>query len=96
MARKCSAVSAQSNDAKKIFGPPSPLDKTEPPIYRQVIQYSYFLVNCYPQLKDFASTSHGQDTVHSQSSTTTNSKETDEYFELVRHHMGSYSLIKTP
>ena len=38
----------------KLSGPPSPLNKTEPPIYRQIIQYSYYLINTYPHLSNFA------------------------------------------
>ena len=37
-----------SKGAIKFSGLPSPFDKTEPPACRQIIQYSYFLMNAYP------------------------------------------------
>lgn len=43
----------RSDSAKKFCGLPSPLDKIEPPTLRQVIQYSYFLLNSHPDLKDY-------------------------------------------
>ena len=43
-----SALSTRSKNVMKFSGPPSPLNKTEPPIYRQIIQYSYYLINTYP------------------------------------------------
>ena len=49
--KKCSLIT-RTESAKKFGGNPSPLDKTEPPTLRQVIQYSYFLQNSHPQLKD--------------------------------------------
>ena len=48
MAGKNTGVSTRSKGAIKFSGLPSPLDKTEPPTCRQIIQYSYFLMNTYP------------------------------------------------
>ena len=48
-----SAMSTCSKSVMKFSGPPSPLNKTEPPIYRQIIQYSYYLINTYPHLSNF-------------------------------------------
>ena len=42
MAGKNTGVSTQSKGAIKFSGLPSPLDKTEPPTCRQIIQYSFF------------------------------------------------------
>ena len=39
--------------AKRFCGQPSPLDKTEPPTLRQVIQYRNFLQNSYPDRKGY-------------------------------------------
>ena len=41
----------RSVEAKKFGGPPSPLPETEPPIYRQIIQYSYYIQNTNPDMK---------------------------------------------
>ena len=49
-----SAFSTRSKNVMKFSGPPSPLDKTEPPIYQQIIQYSYYLINTYTHLSNFA------------------------------------------
>ena len=49
-----SALSTRSKNVMKFSGPPSPLNKTESPIYRQIIQYSYYLINTYPHLSNFA------------------------------------------
>ena len=46
MAGKNTGVSTRNNGAIKFSGLPSPLDKT----CRQIIQYSYFLMNTYPHL----------------------------------------------
>lgn len=51
--KRNSALVTRSDSAKKFGGNPSPLDKTEPPTLRQVIQYSYFLQNSHPHLKDY-------------------------------------------
>ena len=53
MAGKNTGVSTRSNGAIKFSGLPSPLDKIEPPILRQIIQNSYFLMNTYPNLSCF-------------------------------------------
>ena len=45
------SVKTRCKTSKKFAGPPCILDKTEPPTLRQVIQYSYFLENTYPDLK---------------------------------------------
>ena len=42
MAGKNTVVSTQSKDARKFSGAPSPLYKTESPIFRQIIQYRCF------------------------------------------------------
>ena len=39
---KNTGVSTRSKGAIKFSGVPSPLDTTEPPTCRQIIQYSYF------------------------------------------------------
>ena len=49
MAGKNTGVSTRSKGAIKFSGLPSPLDKTEPRTCRKIIQYSYFLMNTYPQ-----------------------------------------------
>src|SRR5881296_1009553 len=51
--KRKSVVLTRSDSAKKFCGQPSPLDKTESPTLRQVIQYSYFLLNSHPDLKDY-------------------------------------------
>ena len=54
--KRMSAVSAaltRSDSTKRFCGQPSILNKTEPPTNRQVIQYSYFLQNSHPDLKDY-------------------------------------------
>ena len=53
MAGKNTGVSTLSKGAIKFSGLPSPLNKTEPPTLRQIIQYSYFLKNTYPHLSCF-------------------------------------------
>ena len=53
MAGKNTGVSTQSKGAIKFSGLSSPLDKTEPPTCRQIIQYSYVLMNTYPHLSCF-------------------------------------------
>ena len=50
MAGKNTGVSTRCKGSIKFSGLPSPLDKTEPPTCRQIIQYSYFLMNTYPHL----------------------------------------------
>ena len=50
MAGKNTGVSTRSKGAIKFSGLPSPLDKTEQRACRQIIQYSYFLMNNYPHL----------------------------------------------
>ena len=50
MAGKNTGVSTRSKGTIKFLGLSSPLDKTEPPTCRQIIQYSYFLMNTYPHL----------------------------------------------
>ena len=52
--KRRTTICTRSNDARKFSGPPALLDKTEPPIFRQVIQYSYFLLNSYPDLTELA------------------------------------------
>ena len=47
------APSTRSINARKFAGPPAELDKTEPPIYRQIIQYIYFLLNTHPESNEF-------------------------------------------
>ena len=42
MAGKNTVVSTRNKGAIKFSGLPSPLDKTEPRICQQIIQYSYF------------------------------------------------------
>ena len=37
--------------AKKFCGQPKPLDGTEPPTLRQIIQYSYYVENSRPHMK---------------------------------------------
>ena len=49
-----SALSTRSKNVMKFSGPPSPLNKTESPIYLKIIQYSYYLINTYPHLSNFA------------------------------------------
>ena len=51
--KRKSSVLTRSDSADKFGGQPSPLDRTEPPTLRQVIQYSYFLQNSHPDLKDY-------------------------------------------
>src|SRR5215469_184657 len=46
-------VITRSNSEKKFGGQPSALNETESPTLRQVIQYSYFLQNTNPKLKDY-------------------------------------------
>ena len=46
-------VLTRSDSGKKFGGQPSPLNETDPPCLRQVIQYSYFLQNSHPDLKDY-------------------------------------------
>src|SRR5215469_3289537 len=46
-------VITRSNSEKNFGGQPSALNETEPPTLRQVIQYSYFLRNTNPKLKDY-------------------------------------------
>lgn len=43
MVGKRTVLSTRSVTATKFGGPPYLLDKTEPPFFRQIIQYSYFL-----------------------------------------------------
>ena len=50
MAGKNTGVSTRSKGAIIFSGLPSPLDKTEPRTCRKIIQYSYFLMNTYPDL----------------------------------------------
>ena len=50
MAGKNTGVSTRNKGAIKFSGLPSPLDKTESRTCRQIIQYSYFLMNTYPHL----------------------------------------------
>ena len=51
MAGENIGVSTRSKGAIKFSG--LPLDKTEPPTLRQIIQNSYFLMNTYPHLSCF-------------------------------------------
>ena len=53
MAGKYTGVSTRSKSVIKFLGLSSPLDKSEPPTCRQIIQYSYFLMNTYPYLSFF-------------------------------------------
>ena len=53
MAGKKPGVSTRSKGAIKFSGLSSPLDKTEPPTLRQIIQYSNFLMTTYPHLSCF-------------------------------------------
>ena len=53
MGRKRKNIATRSIHEKKFCGMPSPLEKTEPPTTRQVIQYSYFLKNSQPCLKEY-------------------------------------------
>lgn len=46
-------VPTRSASAKHFGGQPSPLNETEPPTLRQIIQYSYFLKNSHPNLKEY-------------------------------------------
>ena len=39
--------------AKQFCGQPKPLDRTEPPTLRQIIQYSYYVENSLPHIKRF-------------------------------------------
>jgi hypothetical protein len=41
------------SSGKYFGGQPSPLDITEPPTNRQVIQYSYFIKNSCPDIKEY-------------------------------------------
>jgi len=43
----------RSASSTHFGGPPSPLNKTEPPTFRQIIQYSYFLKNTCSNLTNF-------------------------------------------
>ena len=55
MGRKRKSTSVTRKQSSKIFcGNPSPLNKTEPPTLRQLIQYSYFLRNSQPDMSDYA------------------------------------------
>lgn len=54
MVGKQTKISTRSRDTNRFAGPPSMLDKTEPPTYRQVIQHSYFLENIHPTSSKFA------------------------------------------
>ena len=47
---RCSVL---THGLQRFAGPPCPLDKTEPPTLQQVIQFSYFLENSYPHLKNY-------------------------------------------
>ena len=49
--RKLAALTRRSS-AKKFGGPPSLLNETEPPTFRQIIQYSYYIQNRDPNLKN--------------------------------------------
>jgi len=51
--KKRSLVLTRQSGAKKFCGQPSPLDSTEPPTLRQIIQYNYFLENSQPHLARF-------------------------------------------
>lgn len=51
--KRKSSVMTGSDSAKKFCGKPSPLDKTEPPTLRQIIQYSYFFKNAHPGTKEY-------------------------------------------
>ena len=51
--KRKSIVLTRTESRKKFCGQPSPLDTTEPPTLRQVIQYSYFLKNGNPDIKDY-------------------------------------------
>ena len=50
---KNTGVSTRSKGAIKFSGLPSPLDQTEQRTCRQIIEYSYFLMNAYPHLSCF-------------------------------------------
>lgn len=53
MSGKGSRVSNRGVSSKKFSGLPCPLDKTEPPTLRKVIQYSYFLANSNPRMRTY-------------------------------------------
>ena len=53
MAGKNTGVATRSKGAIKFSGLLSPLDKTEPPTLRQIIQNSYFFMIAYPHLSCF-------------------------------------------
>ena len=43
--KKITGVQTRLQGETKFGGPPAPLDLTEPPTYRQLIQYMYSLKN---------------------------------------------------
>lgn len=51
--KRKSTVLTRTESSKKFCGQPSPLNTTEPPTLRQVIQYSYFVKNSNPDLNDY-------------------------------------------
>ncbi|KAK6178315.1 hypothetical protein SNE40_013114 [Patella caerulea] len=53
MGKKRKSTVTRQESAKKFCGLPTPLDKTEPPTLRQVIQYSYFVKNSQPGIKNY-------------------------------------------
>lgn len=52
-ANRKATVLTRCGGEKFFGGQPSPLNETEPPTHRQVIQYSYFLKNSYPDMKEY-------------------------------------------
>lgn len=53
MGRKRKPSVTRRDCERKFGGQPSPLNITEPPTTRQIIQYGYFLQNSVPDMKDY-------------------------------------------
>ena len=51
--KSSSSCVTRLSGAKKFCGQPNPLDETEPPTLRQIIQYSYYVKNNQPHIKHF-------------------------------------------
>ena len=51
--KRKSSVLTRTEIGKKFCGKASPLDTTEPPTMRQIIQYSYYVKNSNPELKNY-------------------------------------------
>ena len=53
MGRKRKPTLTRGDCGTRFGGQPSPLNVTEPPTTRQIIQYGYFLQNSVPGMKDY-------------------------------------------